>query len=423
MLEANFTSVWVEGEISNLARPASGHWYFTLKDGEAQLRAAMFKSAANLVRPPPQNGDQVRVRARISVYPARGDLQLICEHMEPAGLGARLAALEALKTQLQAEGLFDPAVKRPIPSLPRRIGLITSATGAAVQDVMTTLARRFPLVPVLLCPVLVQGEGAAPAIAAALRDPRWAVEADLVLLVRGGGSIEDLWAFNEAIVVRALRQCAVPVITGVGHETDTTLVDLAADLRAPTPTGAAERAVPDQAEMRLALQRLADRLMLATSRGLAERRQRLERHTAQLLRQRPTRRLQVLAQRLDELVLRLETHQRRAQAQRLQSLTGLTQRLLRRDPRARLAEAVARHAELDRRLHAALQRGLATQQQRWQMADRTLQALSPTGALARGFVLVRDADGAVLTRAAQVQDQAELSLQFHDATLPVRRTS
>lgn len=159
VIESNFGTVWVEGEISNLARPASGHWYFTLKDGEAQLRAAMFKPANRLVKPVPNNGDQVRVRARLSVYPARGDLQLICEHMEPAGLGAKLAALEALKAQLQAEGLFDPALKRAIPVLPRRIGVITSATGAAVQDVMTTLARRFPLVPVILVPVLVQGEG------------------------------------------------------------------------------------------------------------------------------------------------------------------------------------------------------------------------------------------------------------------------
>jgi exodeoxyribonuclease VII large subunit len=421
VLEANFTAVWVEGEISNLARPASGHWYFTLKDGEAQLRAAMFKPANRLVRPPPNNGDQVRVRARISMYPARGDLQLICEHMEPAGLGAKLAALEALKAQLQAEGLFDPAIKRPVPVLPRRIGLVTSATGAAVQDVMTTLARRFPLAPVIVCPVLVQGDGAAPAIAQALRDPRWATEVDVLLLVRGGGSIEDLWAFNEALVVRAVRDCAVPVITGVGHETDTTLVDLAADLRAPTPTGAAERAVPDQGELKISIGRLMERLTLATARHLSQRRQQLERSTAQLLRQRPTRRLQLLAQRLDDLTSRLESHQRRALAQRGQGLTGLIQRLARRDPGARLAEAVARHSELDRRLHAALQRGLATQQQRWQMADRTLQALSPNGVLARGFVLVRDAQGAVLTRAAQVPDRADLTLQFHDAAVPVRR--
>lgn len=422
VIESNFGTVWVEGEISNLARPASGHWYFTLKDGEAQLRAAMFKPANRLVKPVPNNGDQVRVRARLSVYPARGDLQLICEHMEPAGLGAKLAALEALKAQLQAEGLFDPALKRAIPVLPRRIGVITSATGAAVQDVMTTLARRFPLVPVILVPVLVQGEGAAPAIAAALRDARWGARADVLLLVRGGGSIEDLWAFNEAEVVRAVRACAVPVITGVGHETDTTLVDLAADLRAPTPTGAAERAVPDQLEVRQGLRRLTERLALTTSRGLVERRQRLDRLSAHLARQRPTHRLQALAQRLDEWVLRLEAHQRRAQSQRLQLLMGLRQRLLRRDPRARMAEAIARHAELDRRLHMAVQRGLRHQQQRWQMAQRTLQALSPSGVLARGFVLVRDADGAVLTRAAQVHLDTPLTLQFHDARITATPT-
>lgn len=421
VLESNFTAVWVEGEISNLARPASGHWYFTLKDGEAQLRAAMFKPANRLVRPAPNNGDQVRVRARISMYPARGDLQLICEHMEPAGLGAKLAALEALKTQLQAEGVFDATRKRPIPVFPRCIGLVTSATGAAVQDVMTTLARRFPLVPVRLYPVLVQGEGAAPAIARALRDPRWATEADVLLLVRGGGSIEDLWAFNEADVVRAVRDCAVPVISGVGHETDTTLVDLAADLRAPTPTGAAERAVPDQTELKAGIARLLQRLTLTTSRSLSRRQQLLDRSSAQLLRQRPTRRLQVLAQRLDELAVRLESHPRRLLAQQGQGLSGLIQRLLRRDPRARLSEAATRHADLQRRLQTAHQRLMHAQRQRWQLATRTLQALSPEGALARGFVLVRDAHGAVVTRAAQVPDRAELILQFHDASVPVTR--
>ena len=423
VIEANFATVWVEGEISNLSRPASGHWYFTLKDGEAQLRAAMFKPANRLVRPAPNNGDLVRVRARVSMYPARGDLQLICEHMEPAGLGAKLAALEALKAQLQVEGLFEAAAKRPIPTLPRAIGLITSATGAAVQDVLTTLARRFPLVPVRLIPVLVQGEGAAPAIARALRDPRWSGAVDVLLLVRGGGSIEDLWAFNEVDVVRAVRACAVPVISGVGHETDTTLVDLAADLRAPTPTAAAERAVPDQADLRRSILGLHERLRLTSLRRI---RQRLEQVTVlagRLDRQRPTRRLQLLAQRLDELSLRLAQRLHRLIAHDGQRLERLSQRLTRRDPQTKLAEAGARLNELQRRLLAAQHRLLSNRQQRWQSAERTLQALSPTGVLARGFVLVRDADGAVLTRAAQVPRDATLTLQFHDATLPARCTS
>ncbi|MGH8518737.1 MAG: exodeoxyribonuclease VII large subunit, partial [Panacagrimonas sp.] len=225
LVEDSLPRLWVEGEISNLSRPASGHWYFTLKDAQAQIRCAMFRNANYLVRPPPQNGDHVRVRAQASFYTARGDLQLVCEYMEPAGEGALLRAFEELKRRLSAEGLFDPAHKRPLPPMPRRIGVITSATGAAIQDVRAALARRFPLVQVVLWPVPVQGTAAAPAIVRALRELPRRAAIDAVLLVRGGGSLEDLWAFNEETVARAIAASKIPVISAVGHETDVTIAD------------------------------------------------------------------------------------------------------------------------------------------------------------------------------------------------------
>ena len=305
LVEDSLPRVWVEGEISNFSRPASGHWYFTLKDVRAQIRCAMFRNANHLIRPIPQNGDRVLLRAQASFYTARGDLQLICEHLEAAGEGALLRAFEELKRRLLAEGLFDASIKRPLPRLPRRIGLITSATGAAVQDVMAALSRRFALLQVNLWPVPVQGAAAAPAIVEALGRLPQRAAVDAILLVRGGGSLEDLWAFNEEAVARAIRACAVPVVTGIGHETDTTIADFAADLRAPTPTAGAELLSPDGAVLR---RRLADLASAATSslqRALARDTDRFERASRRLLQLHPARALQMRAQAVDEAEERL----------------------------------------------------------------------------------------------------------------------
>lgn len=249
LLEDSFPLLWVEGEISNLARPASGHIYLSLKDAHAQVSCAMFRNRNTNLRFQPANGQKVLVRARVSLFEARGNFQLILEHMEPAGDGALQRAFEELKNRLEKEGLFDPDRKRPLPRFPSRIGLITSDRGAAVRDVITVLQRRFPAIPVRVYPVPVQGEKAAVEIARTLDIASERAECDVLILTRGGGSLEDLQAFNTEIVARSIVACDIPVISAVGHEIDFTIADFVADLRAPTPSAAAETAVPDQLEL------------------------------------------------------------------------------------------------------------------------------------------------------------------------------
>lgn len=402
LLEDGLPAVWVEGEISNFSRPVSGHWYFTLKDERAQLRCAMFRGHNYLVRPVPKDGDRVRLRGRVSVYPARGELQLVAEFLEPAGLGALLAAFERLKKKLEAEGLFDPRAKRPLPELPRRIGLITSASGAAIHDVLTALARRWPLAQVDVWPVPVQGEAAPPAIARALAELPRRAAVEVVLLVRGGGSLEDLWAFNDERVARAIRACAVPVVSGIGHEIDVTIADLAADLRAATPTAAAELVSPDISEFRTRIVRLRERLQTAVDDRLRH----AWDHAAQLVRRlrrsHPRRRLQERAQRLDELETRLYQAQQRHRALRHERLRAAQNALRRADPRLRLA-AERRHLEnlaplLRLRVTALLERRRA----RWRRALALLDSLNPQAVLARGYAIVRDEQGTVLRAAGQI---------------------
>lgn len=420
VVEDSFPRVWVSGEISNLSRPASGHWYFTLKDDQAQLRAAMFRNANLQVRPPPKNGDAVLVRAQLSVYTARGDLQLICEHLEPAGEGALLRAFEALKQRLGAEGLFDPTQKRPIPPVPRGIGLITSATGAAVQDVLSTLARRFPLVPIWLWPVPVQGEAAAPAIVRALDGLPGRAPVDVVLLVRGGGSLEDLWAFNEEAVARAIRACAVPVISGVGHETDTTIADFAADLRAPTPTAAAEHATPDIAQWRRNLDRLNDTLLRPVRQAQLRQSQALSQLRARLQRQHPGRRLQEAAQRLDSVSSTLLSLMQRRLREPTLAQAQLLLRLQRAAPTQLLRNAAPAHARLHQRLLAAVQARLAIAKQRQTQGARELQALSPLAVLDRGYAMILDNDGQVVQQRAQAAAADTLTVVLRDGRLKVR---
>lgn len=403
LLEDSLSRVWIEGEISNLARPGSGHWYFTLKDARAQLRSVMFKGANFHVRPPPKDGDRVLVRAQVSLYAARGDLQLICEHMEPAGQGALLRAFEQLKARLAAEGLFDETLKRPLPAVPRHIGLITSATGAAVHDILSTLARRFPLGQVTLYPVPVQGAAAAPAMVRALRELPRRADVDVILLARGGGSLEDLWAFNDEALARAIRACLVPVISGVGHEIDFTIADFAADLRAPTPTGAAERVSPDLGDWVERLLNLERSLEATLRRELRLRGERVSRDEQRLRAAHPGRRLQDSAQRLDDLGGRLmsATHQRLLQA--AQRSYQLRQRLLQVTPSRQLASLRQR---LD---HAArLQRGhveLKLQQQRARLArcESLLASLNPRAVLERGYAIALNAQGLALQGAEQAR--------------------
>ncbi|MDR3416648.1 MAG: exodeoxyribonuclease VII large subunit [Nevskia sp.] len=424
LLEDSLPSLWVQGEISNLARPASGHWYFTLKDGQAQLRCAMFRNVNFYIRPQPKDGDAVLIRGRVGIYPARGELQLIAEHLEPAGTGALLRAFEALKARLAAEGLFDAALKRPLPPVPRRIGLVTSATGAAVHDVLTALARRWPLAQVFLYPVPVQGAEAPPAIVRALQELPRRAPLDVLLLVRGGGSLEDLWAFNEEAVARAVRACAVPVVCGVGHEVDVTIADFAADLRAATPTAAAELATPDIADWSARLRGFDAQLLNAARRRLERAAQLLRHSESRLQALAPRRRLQERAQRLDELDSRLRhAFQNRllAQRRRLQTTAG---RLGRVDPGLRLRSERRHLGALAALLGSRMQARLTDRSARLARSQALLNSLNPDAVLGRGYAIVRDRAGRVLSDAALVRpgELIEAQLAKGSVSAEVRST-
>ncbi len=359
LLEDVFPHIQVLGEVSNLSRPSSGHVYFSLKDASAQIRCALFQNRALLFRDGPRNGQQVLARGRVSLYELRGEFQLIVDGLEEAGAGALWQAYDALRLQLEREGLFAAECKKPLPRFPQRIGVISSPTGAALRDVLTTLGRRCPQTPVLLYPVPVQGDGAAERITAAIRLASQRQDCDVLLLVRGGGSLEDLQAFNAEIVARAIFECAIPLVTGVGHETDVTIADFAADLRAATPTAAAELAGPDRQEQLRQFQRLDERLARALRRRLDQQRQRLDQWAQRLARQHPRRRLQDRAQRLDEL---------------------------------------------DYRLRQALQNRLQAVTQRLQAMSGRLHALSPLATVQRGYAIARRyPEGEILRRAADAQ--------------------
>lgn len=417
LIEDSLPRLWVEGEISNFSRPASGHWYFTLKDAQAQIRCAMFRNANLYVRPRPQDGDRVLLRAQATVYPARGELQLICEHLEPAGQGALLRAFEELKHRLAAEGLFDEALKRPLPRIPRRIGLITSATGAAVQDVLSTLARRFPLVEVCLYPVPVQGTDAAPAMVRALRELPQRAPVDVILLVRGGGSLEDLWAFNDERLARAIRACAVPVVSGVGHEIDFTIADFAADLRAPTPTAAAEHVSPDLAEWRHRLAQMQRRLGVDARRALRRHADGQDALLRRLQLLHPGRRLQDNAQRLDELALRLQAQFGRLWSRAQDRECGLRTRLAAAAPRIAIQHHRRRLLHAHDQLEARLQ--LRLEQTRAQLLRQStlLASLNPRAVLERGYAVALDPAGHALTDAAQARIGEALRLLLHRGAL------
>ncbi len=377
LLEQAFPLIWVEGEISNLAQPASGHRYFTLKDAQAQVRCALFRNRGQYLRFAPKNGDRVRLRARIGLYAPRGDYQLIAEHLEPAGDGALQRAFEALKAQLEAEGLFAAERKKPLPTVPRRIGVITSPTGAAIRDVLSVLKRRFPALPVLIYPVAVQGEQAPEAIAQAIARADQRAEVDVLLLTRGGGSLEDLQAFNEAIVARAIAACELPIISAVGHEVDYAISDWVADERAATPSAAAERLSPDGVGIAKGFAAAKLRLEQAMQRRIADQRSHLQRLERRLGAQHPGRRLRERGQRLDELEYRL----------------GL-----------------------------AIQARLARVKARLQENARALEAVSPLATLHRGYAIVRlDApDGTIVRAPTQAPSGTRIRAQLAEGELHAR---
>lgn len=412
LVEDSLPSLWIQGEISNFSKPSSGHWYFTLKDEQAQIRCAMFRKANYYIRPLPQNGDAVLVRAKASVYPARGELQLIVEHLEPAGTGALLRAFEELKQRLAAEGLFDAARKRPIAAIPKRIGLITSATGAAIHDVLTTLARRWPLAQVLFYPVPVQGADAPAAIVKALGRFSQCGDVDTLLIVRGGGSIEDLWAFNNEAVARAIRGCTIPIVTGIGHEIDITIADLAADLRAATPTAAAELTTPDQVDFNDRVESALTSLTRQIEWQFEAIDSRLKNNETRLQFNRPSRRMDERAQRLDELELRMsrvmnlrihECHRQFVVSQQSLTRLGISSRF------GYLRQTLS---GLNTRLNVAQSHRHTRHQEKVAHQAAILASFNPGNVLSRGYAIVRNINGAALRDAASTARGEHLQVQL-----------
>jgi len=411
LLESGYSAVWIEGELSNLARPGSGHIYFSLKDASAQLRCAMFRGNNRRLNFRPADGDAVICRGRLSLYEARGEYQLVVDYMEAAGEGRLQRAFEELKRKLAAEGVFDEALKRPPPTLPRRIGVITSPSGAAVRDILHVLARRFPAIPVRIYPVPVQGDAAAPAMVHALELAGARADCDVLILARGGGSLEDLWAFNEEMVARAIRACPLPVISGVGHEIDFTIADFSADLRAPTPSGAAELAVPDQSEWARELAGKRRRIDSAMNRRLTQLRQRsdwLQRRIGQL---HPGTRLRQQAQRLDELDQRLSRAWQGDHRRRRDRLSHLWTNLRANSPVPLIDRERQRLELVHARLSAAIGRTLTDAGQRLELAHRALGGVSPESTLARGYAIVTTAAGEVVRDPAQVSGGSAIGVR------------
>lgn len=384
LLEDSFPLIWVEGELSNLSLPRSGHMYFSLKDARAQVRCALFRSSRVRLQFEPRDGMQVIARARVGLYGPRGDFQLVVQELEPAGEGALRLAYERLRLRLQEEGLFDSGPKRPLPAFPRRVGVITSPTGAAIRDVLEVLARRFPSLPVVVYPTRVQGEGAGEEIAAAVERAARRNECDVLLAVRGGGSLEDLWAFNEERVARAIHACPIPIVTGVGHESDVTIADFAADERAPTPSAAAERASPDRLDLADRLAAVAGRARRTAAGGIETRRAVLDLHRKRL--RHPLRQVESMAQRADELWRRTGAAFHRGREGEHQRLAAVSHRLERARPAAGdFRPALERLAE---RARAAADERRVRESARVRELLRALHAVSPERTLERGYAIV-----------------------------------
>ena len=412
--------VWIEGELSNVAKPASGHLYFTLKDRTAQVRCAMFKQSCSTLRFRPLDGMQVLLRARVGLYEPRGEFQLVAEYMEPAGEGALQRAFEELKARLSAEGLFAPERKRPLPRFARRIGVITSGTGAAVRDVLSVLARRWPLVEVEVLAVPVQGREAPPAIVNMLRKASACGRYDVLLLTRGGGSLEDLWAFNEEAVARAIHASAVPVMSAVGHEIDFSIADFVADLRAPTPSAAAELLVPDAVAIGRQLRQLRQRLADVQQARVQSHTQRVDLLLARLHNQRPQARLARDRERLLHLQHRLTTTLHAQTQQHRTSLERAYSRLLALHPRTRLPLLMQRLNEQQQRLRRAIEQRRERDETRLRHLGHALHAVSPLATLERGYAILFEATGQVLRSAQHVAIGTPLRARLADGELALR---
>ncbi|EAR60829.1 exodeoxyribonuclease VII large subunit [Neptuniibacter caesariensis] len=410
LLERSFLTIEVTGEISNFVKPSSGHWYFTLKDDKAQVRCAMFKNRNQLIRFSPKQGDQVVVRAKVSLYEGRGDYQLICEFMSQDGGGSLQAAYEELKLKLNQEGLFGNEHKKPLPEHPARIGVVTSPTGAAIHDILTVLKRRFPGLPVTLYPTAVQGEDAPAQICKAIILAEAHQECDVLIVGRGGGSLEDLWPFNTEPVARTIFDCEIPVISAVGHEVDTVISDYVADVRAPTPSAAAELISPDQHQLKLRLRQQSERLQRQLNSVIQDANNRIYNLKSRL--RHPGQQLREKAQRLDHLEIRLQQAAQLSLSGRKCRIENLRTRLQANTPQQRLLQHSERIKNFKSRLAQGILHKLEFNRQQLNKAAAQLNTVSPLATLERGYAIVQDQQGKVLTDThdSSVGDQIEARL-------------
>ncbi len=412
LLEGTFPLIWVEGELSNFSSPNSGHWYFSLKDSQSQIRGAMFRMRNMHIPFQPKNGLQVLIRARVSLYTARGDFQLIAEHMEEAGDGALRRAYEQLKSQLQHEGLFESRDKQKIPAHPQRIGIITSPTGAAVRDILHTLKRRAPSIPITIYPAAVQGEQAPEQLTAALQQAIDEKRCDTLIIGRGGGSMEDLWAFNNEVLARAIYHCPIPVISAVGHEIDHTICDFVADQRAPTPSAAAEMASPNHAVWQQQLQQIKQRLARSALNQITPKQQQLSwlrqriRHPQQLIIEQ-SQQLDDREQQLNRLIKQTITNKQ-------QQLEWLTARIQQKSPSHQLAHYQHHFEQLKERLNNSGKQQLSERKQHLSQQAHQLNAVSPLATLSRGYSIVTDPqDGTVIQSSEQVNAGDKINIQLN----------
>ncbi len=415
LLEVSFMQILVTGEISNFSAPSSGHWYFTLKDDKAQVRCAMFRNRNMFLSKRPQNGDAVTLHAKVSLYEGRGEFQLIAESLQAAGEGALRLAYEELKTKLLKEGLFDDKHKRPIPRLPKAVGIVTSPTGAAIRDILSVLKARFASIPVFVFPVPVQGKEAAPAIVKAIQNANKCQICDVLIVGRGGGSLEDLWAFNEEPVARAIAVSDIPIVSAVGHETDFTIADLVADWRAPTPSAAAEKVSPDFHDWLDRFQQLQLRMERQMSRQLRQRSEQVE--SLRLRLKHPGRRLQELAQRLDEQESRLRRSMGATLTQRQDRLNNTFQRLQLIHPEKKILLYREKLALAQSQLTRATKVLIDQKRQSLAKTAALMDGVSPLATLSRGYSITCSESGDILRSHSQVKVGDKVVSRLHDGEL------
>jgi len=416
VLEEVFPAVWVQGEISNLAKPASGHLYFSLKDTAAQVRCAMFKNRQSGLRFEPENGMQIMARANVSLYEGRGEFQLIIQSLEPAGAGALQLAFEALKQKLSAEGLFDEEHKKLLPLFPKKIGVITSATGAAVRDILSILKRRYPSGNIIIYPTLVQGEGAAQEIAKTIKLAEQRKECDVFILARGGGSIEDLWAFNEEVVARTIFDITTPIVSGVGHEIDFTIADFVADQRAATPSAAAELISPDSIDVLTKLKHREEQLIRSQKQTIQYFKSRVE-----LLSRRvphPKQRLMELMQRTDEYSMRLKHHVEKQISKQKFSLTEMAGKINKLNPAHTIARQIEKVNVLKIQFKKSINRTLEKAQEEVSSLEHILNTVSPISTLERGYAIVTELKtNKIVTNTKHIQSGDQLRIRLATAEI------